>query len=49
MKDQFLCKALLALVLALSIIFGSGVITEQTGIALVSTVYACTASSGGGC
>ncbi len=49
MKDQFLCKALLALVLALSVIFGSGIVTEKTGIALVSTVYACSASSGGGC
>lgn len=49
MKAQFLRKALLALVLALSVIFGSGIVTEKTGIAFVPAVYACTASGGGGC
>lgn len=49
MKAQFLCKALLALVLALSVIFGSGIVAEKTGIAFVPTAYACTSSGGGGC
>ena len=49
MNTQFLSKTLLAFVLVLSIIFGSGVVAEQTGINLVPTVYACGAGTGGGC
>lgn len=49
MKQQFLCKALLALVLALSVIFGSGMVMEKTGVALVPSAYACGAGTGGGC
>lgn len=49
MKAQFLRKALLALVLALSVIFGSGIVTEKTGIAFVPVVYACGSGNGGGC
>lgn len=49
MNTQFLRKTLLALVLALSVICGSGVVAEQTGIALVPAAYACSAGTGGGC
>lgn len=49
MNAKFLYKTLLALVLTLAVIFSSGIVTEKTGIVLVSTAYACSASSGGGC
>lgn len=49
MNTQFLRKTLLAFVLVLSILFGSGVIAEKTGVNLVPIAHACGASSGGGC
>lgn len=49
MNVKFLYKTLLALVLTLAVIFGSGVVMEKTGVALVPSAYACGASSGGGC
>lgn len=49
MNTQFVRKTLLAFVLALSVIFGSGIVTEQTGIVFVPVVYACGSGNGGGC
>lgn len=49
MNTQFLRKTLLALVLVLSVIFGSGVVAEKTGVNLVPAAYACSAGGGGGC
>ena len=49
MNTQFVRKALLAFVLALTLLCGAGVVAEQTGVDLVSAAYACTAGNGGGC
>lgn len=49
MNTQFLRKILLAFVLVLSVIFGSGVVTEKTGVELIPVVHACGSGSGGGC
>jgi hypothetical protein len=49
MNTQFVRKALLAFMLALSLLCGAGVVAEQTGINLVSAAYACGAGNGGGC
>lgn len=49
MKPKFLIKALLAFVLTLTVLFGSGVIMEKTSVALVPVAHACGASAGGGC
>lgn len=49
MNHQLLLKALLALVLVLSVILGSGVVSKRIGISLVPVAHACTSSTGGGC
>lgn len=49
MNTQFVRKALLAFVLALSLLCGAGVVAEQTGVNLVSAAYACSSPTGGGC
>lgn len=49
MKHNVLFKGLLAFVLTLAVLFGSGVIMEKTGVALTPTAYACSAAGGGGC
>lgn len=49
MKLNILFKGLLAFVLTLAVLFGSGVIMEKTGVVLVPTAYACGSSTGGGC
>ena len=49
MNAKFLYKTLLAFVLTLAVVFGSGVVMEKTGVGLVPAAYACSSPGGGGC
>ncbi|MEZ4863494.1 MAG: hypothetical protein R3C14_19400 [Caldilineaceae bacterium] len=46
---KLLVQLIFALVLTIAATVGSGVVAEQTGIDVGSTVYACGTAGGGGC
>ena len=49
MTTKNIKKLVVAVALTLAVAIGSGVVSEQAGLAITPSVQACGAQSGGGC